>query len=482
MTICLLGAGCAGDKTDPQSVTATDTTAPLRYRVEAMRRDWEALRDSDADRAAFRESLKSIAWRRSEPPTLRLGAIEILADDDPDDTAAMLALMLPTETSWDIIGAVCEMGVERQWTGLTPALVRSWSRPVPRPGDDARPERAAIAALHPDRSIESVVFEVFSTPTEGRSAERARADAWALLTRIDDGGQRTRDMLLAMDEEPDDPLLGALHAGAVKLRAVPETTEQLDLLRRMRAPERREFWMQSADAIARLNDAQLQGFELRHASGVRWAAIFAPHLLEASREELLSDARRALDGVRPYHRTVDHADVMAAPKETLDEWHDHLSYGDLLLIIIAKKAIEDPYVVEQLFEQADADRRDGSTEYGGVLDAVWPSDAGADRSTIATPRFDALLFPPRPNQRHGPNRFVASPELLDRGTDALFHYHFHAQRHNNRDYAGPGQGDFEYARRFGRSCLVFTFINRNTLNADYFQPNGATIDLGVITR
>ena len=55
-----------------------------------------------------------------------------------------------------------------------------------------------------------------------------------------------------------------------------------------------------------------------------------------------------------------------------------------------------------------------------------------------------------------------------------------------RDYSGPGQGDDEYADRLGRSCLVFTSLSNDSLNADYYQPRNAAgfvvVDLGEIRR
>jgi hypothetical protein len=70
--------------------------------------------------------------------------------------------------------------------------------------------------------------------------------------------------------------------------------------------------------------------------------------------------------------------------------------------------------------------------------------------------------------------------MLRAGDAALFHYHFHAQRPDNRDYAGPSNGDLVYADRFGRACLVFTTVDEGVLNADYYQPGGARLDLGML--
>jgi hypothetical protein len=38
----------------------------------------------------------------------------------------------------------------------------------------------------------------------------------------------------------------------------------------------------------------------------------------------------------------------------------------------------------------------------------------------------------------------------------------------------------DYANRMGRNCLVFTSISDGVINVDYYQSNGAVIDLGEI--
>ena len=96
--------------------------------------------------------------------------------------------------------------------------------------------------------------------------------------------------------------------------------------------------------------------------------------------------------------------------------------------------------------------------------------------------IEPRIYSPRPTQRFGDQRFVAPEDMITQGDGAIFHYHMQVQDHNNGDYAGPSRGDVEYAARYGRSCLVFTFVNENTLNADYYQSDGARIDLGVLKR
>ncbi len=462
---CSGGAGGSAE-VDPGFI-ASDREANPISREKAIREGLARAQAGETDRVAWREQTKSIAWLASNPARTRIVALDTLLQDDPEDTRTMVSLMLPREPAWPVIEWISNTAAERDWIDLTPSLVRSWARPVLEPRDEDRPERAALIALHPNEPLVQVVFRVFATPAgEGILEQRRRTDAWALLARIDPSLSATRSMLATLAPRDDDPLIDALTAAATDLRAVPQTAEQLEWLASMR--ENDTFWQECAKSIASLDPAQLDRLELRHASAVRWAAEHRPQWIAASRAELLSELQDRLGTRRTFQRYSGYADGQA-PEERFARNEARLSWGDALLLLIADEAIRDRSVLLALFEQADADRRDTSTEYGGVLDAKGDG-------------FSAVPYPPRPAQRLGDNRFVASPELMAAGVASLFHYHFHASRNSMRDYAGPGEGDDAYARTLGRSCLVFTSLNADALNADYYQPDGVVIDLGEIRR
>lgn len=472
---CTSNPGTGSDAPSAALADPDSTTSQRRGAVDALAEQARAATDP-AVKSQLRESIKRMAWKRSETPQVRLAAIDALAADPAGDadTVAMLNLMLPTENSWPVIERASTLAREHGWKDMTSGLIRSWSRPVPDPTDDARPERAALIALRPGVEPPTIVFDFFATPATGQFAERARSDAWTLLCRIDPGGvyarRRLADGPLPSGADTD-PFIADLRAAA-ELGAFPATTEQFDWLRDLRSPTHANWWSAARDAVASLTPAQREGLELRHAAVLLWARDRRPGLLGASREELASQARAALAGRKTHLRTADTPVASAAVKESLDAWQGRLVWADLLSIVCAVEAISDPAVTRALFEQADADMADSSTEHGGVLDAPKGSTAG----------FTALAYPPRPSQRVSDTRFVASSDLLTAGAASLFHYHFHAQKHDNDEYAGPGPGDLDYARIFGRACVVFTFASRNALGADYYQPNGARIDLGEIRR
>ena len=456
---------------DPLGVLS-DPAAHSSTKERAVEVVAQMARNGEMDSAVVREVLKRTAWGRGNRPNVRNAAIDELLADDATDTARMLSLLLPTESQWGVIEHVCDLAVESNNTELIPALVRSWTRFVQRPSDEDRPERAALVALAPGVPVERTIFGVFATvhDPDDHFGERTRRDAWTLLSRIDPDGSMARDFVAQAPDASDDPLLADLQVAARDLGAIPLTTEQLDWVEELRKPAHAEFWERGKTIVASLGADQREGFELRHVVGVLWASEHREGWLGVSRNEMLSGLTTELAGRRHTRRTADFPDAMTGPRETIDHWGGDLVWGDALLMRIALTAITDTGVIRELYEQADHDKRDESTEHGGVLDA--DPEGG----------FVAYSYPPRPAQRAGDNRFIASQELIDAGNAALFHYHFHAQEFNNDEYAGPGVGDLEYARRFGRSCLVLTFTSSKTLGVDYYQPDGARIDLGAIVR
>lgn len=462
---------------------AKDPEAHTSARLRAVERIWEEAEAGRMDRAAAREQLKSIIWTR-QPGVIRTRAIEVLLLDDREeglaDTRNMLGLRLPTETDWSVIGLICETAAARGWTDLTPAIVRSYARPVFEPADDARPERRALERLHPGVSVEETVYRVFAArPAPGLSelalerAERARRDAWELLGRLDPDGAARRDLLAADDGDGGaDPMIATLRRSARELRAVPVTGSELEWVLRLQEPDAAAWWAEAAAAVGGLSEAQAQGLCVRHAEAVRWAARHRPAWVKAGREELLAELRSRLAGRRIYEREAEAGTATPARRERLRENEASLAWGDVLAILVIDEALRDNGVVSALFEQAETDRRDTSTEHGGVLVAAGLGEAG----------FRAVAYPPRPTQRVDDTTFIAPEDMFRQAPTALAHYHFHVQSVRNRAYAGPGPGDAEYANKHGRSCVVLTSLDENRLNVDYYQRGGAVVDLGAIER
>ncbi|MEO1129394.1 MAG: hypothetical protein AAFX05_06760 [Planctomycetota bacterium] len=473
---CASSGSTTGEDGGPPLSVALEKDADPGKRVKALRRAEAEIRSGEIDAASVRELLKSVAWSRSNPPQVRTAAISAIHADEAqlEDTRTMLRLMLPTEAAWrqwKVIEYIGDIAADEGWTDLAPGFVVSWSRYFKGMPDRQRPEYDAIVKLFPEQPAEEIVFDVFV----GRFdlielRERERLAAWSLLRRLDPDNVHAGHLLLrtSASERDGDEILETLYAAARDLRAIPETGEQLEWVRTMRAGENRAFWEQCREHVQSLSTSQIEGFALRHASGVRWAAMHEPSWLGMDRQQLLDVLEGKLDGRKHAFRGA----ASGGQGERFRHAKDDLSWGDTLLALIAVRAVDDPDIIAALFVQADEDNVDVSTEYGGVLDAAPDGATG----------FVATLYPPRPAQRVSDRRFIASQDMIDAGACALFHYHFHATDHNNDRFAGPSDGDIEYARLRGRASIVFTFLDRERLNADYYQPSGTRLDLGILRR
>ncbi|MFM7134137.1 MAG: hypothetical protein ACKO0W_07460, partial [Planctomycetota bacterium] len=62
------------------------------------------------------------------------------------------------------------------------------------------------------------------------------------------------------------------------------------------------------------------------------------------------------------------------------------------------------------------------------------------------------------------------------------HVHFHAQRYDNSDYAGPHLGDFAFAEETRCSGIVLAFLGPDELGVDFYRHGRMVVDLGAIRR
>jgi len=154
--------------------------------------------------------------------------------------------------------------------------------------------------------------------------------------------------------------------------------------------------------------------------------------------------------------------------QRLSDYREELTWGDLAAMLIAIRAIQIPQVVDPLFDYAERDKADTTTEYGGVI--------ALDRKD----RFEIREF--QPVMRKHDQTFIASQAMLDAAYTSIFHFHMHVQNYRNDRFAGPGFGDLNYADNTRANCLVFTFMNEDTLNVDFYRHDRVVIDLGVIRR
>ena len=147
---------------------------------------------------------------------------------------------------------------------------------------------------------------------------------------------------------------------------------------------------------------------------------------------------------------------------------DKLGLPDLIVLDRVIDAMTDADFATAIFEQAEADRRDETSEYGGAL--IWDEEGD-----LVYRAFAPLI------RRHD-EAYISSTPCMQATYLGLAHVHFHVQRYDNAAWAGPGKGDLDFANSQHVNAIVLTYLDANTLNVDVYFPGGAIIDLGCVTR
>jgi hypothetical protein len=423
--------------------------------------------EGSMDDPAVVDALYRVLWKPGFQLSVREAAFIKLEQQDVEGLKRSIRQNLPREEAWGWKTRVCQIIAERGWVDLSPALVSSWSRPSVYTRDDLqRPEYLALASLHGADRVTDVVFEMFA---ESRGAESSalRTRCWDLLHRL---GQRERlvALLESTDVPADDALLLDLRAGAIELGIVPCNKEEVLWLRKLREPERSEFWSRAVSAVSGLSTQRRAELELRDLPIIVSASLHDPELLNMARGELYDRVEAYLRGQKRYIQESNYDNFAGGSEQRLYEFKDRLTWGDLAAMMIAVRAVQVPQMVAHVLDYAGRDMVDTSSEYGGII------------QLDSKDRFEILEFPPMA-RRHD-NEFISSQAMLDAGYTAIFHFHLHAQRYRNVDYAGPGFGDINYADNTRANCLVFTFVNEHTMNVDYYRHDRVVVDLGVITK
>lgn len=411
------------------------------------------------------EKLKEIISGPAHSVAFRARAWRQLEEHNPDEAKAVLEYRLPTHPSWGFVEWACELIAERGWVEMTPSLVRSLYRPSPSFTDELRPERLALMRLHGERDIREIVFGVVANPPLNVVHAQWRPAAWELLNRLGEP-DLWQDRLAALTD--DDPLIVGLRLGYVELGVIARTREEVLRLQHLRREEHREWWERCRAIVASLAAEQKRGLRLRHLPVLTRVQEFHAQWLALSADELLSALEASLAGRAHFHpEAIMSARTLNTGPQSLREWGHRLSWPDLLTLRLADAMVFDPAMNGQLFPQAQRDREDKSTEYGGIIDYA----EGAPRAT---------LYPPL--HRSHDKKYYAPASMVEAGHTAPFHYHFHAQEVRNAEFAGPGGGDLEYAAAMAVNALVFTSVGEGRLNADFYTEGGIVVDLGTIER
>ncbi|MAE68167.1 MAG: hypothetical protein CMJ18_28285, partial [Phycisphaeraceae bacterium] len=252
---------------DPVSVM-TDRSVPFSKRRTAT----EQARLANPDDPRRIKALHHVLWERGYPSWQRTNAVDELATHDEtafrDALRRRMILLRDRETLEHIFDLADEGG----WTDLAPAIVRCYARRSVVVKDDERVERAAIERLHPDRSVEQVIFDVFSgVETGGAPVEvtanwksmvrRERIAAWTLLARLVDA----QELGTSLDRATtNDTLVSDMQAARRDLDIVPVQREGILRLQSLREPAQQAFWDRSVAVVSALRTDQRAGLDLRH--------------------------------------------------------------------------------------------------------------------------------------------------------------------------------------------------------------------------
>ena len=461
LALTVSGCGTPSVIDDPLVTLRTVGETPVRQ-VRAME-----MLDAAPDDEGYQEALHRVIWRPGYTLDVREAAFSRLKATDEAELKRTLRQYLPRMAAWEARSRWCERIAEAGWIELTPALVSSWSQPVVFVESDRdRPEFLALAALHGEDQVPSAIFDLLLT-SRRVSQQGLRTRCWSLLHRLGEA-ERLHTLLRDRDVPADDLFLVDLQRAARELGIVPETREEILWIRTLCTPPYQAFWAEAMSALGQLPEARRLSLEMRDLAIAVAAARHAPDLLTASRESLYTNLADDLRGEQHFSHGSRFGGLNANPRERIYDWRNELTWGDLVAMTLMRRAFEITPVVAHLFDYAERDRLDRSTEYGGVM--------ALDRKG----RFEILEFLPR--VREHDQKFNAPQAMFDAAYTALAHFHYHVQRRRNGDYAGPGFGDVNYADNTRANCLVFTSVRDGVMNVDFYRHGRVMVDLGTIER
>ena len=477
---------------DPISVML-DRKSDYRHRRRAMTQAQDELSNDPRQRSAYETALEMVLYERGYPTWQRINAADRLLELDESRYRQSLAQRLLQINDRDTLDYVLRLVVDQGWTELTPAIVACYAKPAKRIDDDDRPEAKALRRLYArdpgspgspgnpgwqgdpsgsGRLIVDIVYEVFKGVEDksegnfgvdsgvdsgggGGVSYTQRVAAWELLNRLVDRDTLTQ-RLLDDDAVSTDTLTADLRVGVEQLHVLARNREEVLWLSFLRSPQSRAFWQRIQSVVSRLTTDQQRGLEMRHLPVLAFT-----------------------DGL--------HADIDETTHDTLRQIRRaSLSWADRVTIQSLTRWLQDRALIDELFRQADEDHADETTEYGGIL------DIHKDGRPVAH------LY--KPILRDHDRKFYPSLKMVEHLYTGLAHYHFHAQSHQNTQYAQPGGGDLDTVQRMGFNGLVFTFVDHDTMNVDYYQatrqvdeqgsrrqsiglkPQAIFIDLGMIHR
>ncbi len=195
-------------------------------------------------------------------------------------------------------------------------------------------------------------------------------------------------------------------------------------------------------------------------------ADFNRSMLDLSRQQLLDDLTIRLAQLRHVAREPSYPHAPDDIDESLAANVNKLSRCDLLAIRALLSHLPDAELSHTLYHMGLDDLADTTSEHGGLLH-LKPTQDG----------ITVTIYPPL--LANNDTRYVPTMKLYAQGACALAFFHFHFQQLDNQAKAGPGEGDIKSAAQNLYTGVVITAVGKNYFNVDYFNPDGAVVDLGV---
>jgi hypothetical protein len=436
---------------------------PPRVHLAAMKQ-----LDAAPPSPEYTQALRRLIWEPGYTPDVRREALQRLEKTDMDALKRTIELRLPGMTALEWRRELCQIIADRNWTDLSPTLARAWATPA---GgwimvETERPEYLALAKMYGKDHVIDQLFVIFAE-ADPATQQNLKARCWELLIRLGQQ-QRLEELIRASDPNTKDGMLRDLRVGLVDFGIVPSNLEEILWLRQLRQPEHAEFWSQAKAAMEHVSPEVRRDMELRTVPVVVALWKFDPQVLALSKDELYRRVDQQTRSTTRHAHKVNFAGWSGDYPQTLSEEKQRLQWGDLAAMLLAMNALQNREMLSHLFDYAERDRNETSTEFGGII------------ALDGKGRVEVKEFPPRTRQHD--NIYYASQEMFDAGYDALFHFHFHAQKYDNEGYAGPHMGDLTYADNTRANCLVFTFVDRNTMNVDFYRHEKVIVDVGEIRR
>lgn len=444
--------------------TIGDPRAPARRQLQAMNQ-----LDATPQDPEYLKALRRPMTLPGYALDVRKAAFERLWELDRDELENQLALTLPKQQDAAWRAWVCGRIAELDWKAMTPTLIRAWAAPNAPWADRAapRPERLALERMYgADRLAAVLLRELVEADPITQANLRMRC--WELLMSIGQEGT-LRTLVVEGEIGARDPLLRDIRTVVSQLGVLPRTREEILWARRIGSPANAAYMNEAVAALALLPPERREGLRIRDVNVIVAASKVEPGLLTESDDALFTRLEARLE---PRQAGKHRANFEGYGPENFTEYlrpqRKELDWADFVAMHLALDAVDVPALRRHLFDFAERDMLDRTTEYGGMI------------ALDGEARFELVEYPPR--SRSGDLRYEGPPELFEALATGLYHVHLHCQKFDNGRYAGPHLGDFQMADASGANCLVFTFIDSKTLNVDWYRHGRVAVDLGVVER